>query len=135
MKNGVPILLAKIALYQPRIVCFVGKQIGEVFLKEACGLTGTTLSDVPSASSVLQVTLEEGTSSGRSRKNTVRKTTAKTRKAAKPTFKWGFQPFKAVHPNSSPVKETLFFIMPSSSARVIGYQVCFGTCFSGRISN
>jgi thymine-DNA glycosylase len=145
MRNGVPTLLAKIALYQPRTVCFLGKQIGELFLKEARMLANTisppmalassaspTKADAAVTESKFSLTLEEDTLLGRSK--TRCKVGAKREKAAKPTFQWGFQPFKAIHPNSSPVKETLFFVMPSSSGRVTGYQVGFIVFSSGRIS-
>ena len=127
--------MAKIALYQPRVVCFVGKQIGQVFLKEASARLAPL--PVPSDSArgsssdkkgptkaivteIASVEVVE-TPSGRTMKTTAtRKAVGKSKAAA---FEWGFQPFKVVHPASTHVKETLFFVMPSSSARVTGYQV------------
>ncbi len=38
MVSGVPDLLAKVAHYRPRIVCFVGKTIWEIFCKAGCKL-------------------------------------------------------------------------------------------------
>lgn len=38
MRSGVPTLLAKVAQYKPRVVCFIGKQMGETFCKEATRL-------------------------------------------------------------------------------------------------
>ena len=112
MQNGVPSLLAKIALYQPRVVCFVGKQIGEVFLK-------TATSGLPSTPppTITESVLVEKDSSAKTR-------TVRVKKTKPGGYQIGFQPYKVVHPAGSMIKETLFFIMPSSSARVIGYQVC-----------
>ena len=142
MKSGVPALLAKIALYQPRVVCFVGKGIGEVFLKEAS--TSAVSPSPPTCPAPAELSHEssstgEGstakapgvdgpglaavspsvTKDGERRKATK----AKTKASKRPAFAIGFQPYKVVHPPHSVVHETLFYIMPSSSARVTGYQV------------
>lgn len=111
MQNGVPSLLAKIALYQPRVVCFVGKQIGEVFLKVAT----SALPPPPAPAEEPSDSPESPTSKGAKK--------GKKPKKAKAGIQMGFQPYKTVHPAGSVVEETLFYIMPSSSARVIGYQV------------
>ena len=127
MQAGVPTLLAKIALYQPRVVCFVGKQIGEVFLKEA-GASSTapsTTSSVEGPSTAVAAAADNSTStSPDALQPSPPKKTAKARqKPARPAFTMGFQPYKVVHPPGAPVRETLVYIMPSSSARVTGYQL------------
>ncbi|KIP05777.1 hypothetical protein PHLGIDRAFT_119543, partial [Phlebiopsis gigantea 11061_1 CR5-6] len=40
-----------------------------------------------------------------------------------PAVAVGFQPYRAVHARGGAVRETLFFVAPSSSARVAGYQL------------
>ena len=138
MLAGVPVLLAKVQQYKPRVVCFVGKQIGELFCKEAAKLTGGE-SALHSSDASLNVS-GKGVTSSQKRKD-------------KKTFEWGVQPFKVVHSQHNNIqsngdmifhvriylslirlysmtgiqrriKETLFFVMPSTSARVAGYQVC-----------
>ena len=113
MINGVPILLSKITEYRPRIVCFVGKGIWDVFLKEA------TKNITTSSSSSLTSTGETSSTSGKDesepaveldpaasialamptpkrRKNGKSKKTGK----AKIAFNWGIQPVKVAHPDS-----------------------------------
>ncbi|KAI0344298.1 DNA glycosylase [Trametopsis cervina] len=110
---GVPVLLTKIRTHKPGVICFVGKQIGEVFCTEGGRLGALTevhkLSEECSKSSTTQ-TKQKG-------------------KAKKKPFEWGIQPLKIVHASKmsgssipSP-SETLIFIMPSTSARVAGYQL------------
>ncbi|GJE89220.1 mismatch-specific DNA-glycosylase [Phanerochaete sordida] len=105
MHAGVPILLAKIVRYAPRVVCFVGKQIGETFLTEAASLSPPPLAPTPSA--------DAGEASAK----------AKKPRTKKPKVEIGFAPYKVVHAPDAPVRETLFFVMPSTSARVTGYQL------------
>ncbi|KAL4244427.1 Uracil DNA glycosylase family 2 [Abortiporus biennis] len=145
---GVPILLGKIARFQPLIVCFVGKGIWEVFLKEAMKMvslspnqTIPSLDENPAAESASsgsatplagqtsdmdakpesssQTNLTEGSKQPKKKLSSKRK----GKKISK--FEWGIQPCKVVHQTNSslPSKETLFFVMPSSSARVVSHQL------------
>ena len=102
---GVTTLLRKIVQFRPRIVCFVGKSIWDSFERAI---------------------LVDGQKRG-----------------AKATFEFDIQPYKVVHlsgalawmvSTSSPtdstpaagdnIRETLFFVVCSTSGRVANYQVC-----------
>ncbi|PSR74189.1 hypothetical protein PHLCEN_2v10037 [Hermanssonia centrifuga] len=138
MVSGVPDLLAKVALYRPRIVCFVGKTIWEIFCKAGCKLAA-------------QVTIAKDSDITVMRAAT---TTVKVAKSTtsllshKPTFKWdgwNIQPYKVLHSQTgepvvdslsrffevsfrlsdqqASVEETLFFVVPSTSGLVRGYQL------------
>ncbi|EKM60325.1 uncharacterized protein PHACADRAFT_203552 [Phanerochaete carnosa HHB-10118-sp] len=110
MHTGVPVLLAKIVRYMPRVLCFVGKQIGETFLTQALSVTSSS----PSGELELAAETEAPGTADKTKKQA---------KPKKPKFANGFQPYKVVHAPGSIVRETLFFIMPSTSARVTGYQL------------
>jgi hypothetical protein len=119
MAESVPSLLAKISRYRPRIVCFVGVGIWDIFLK---GLK-------PSLSPVTVATLRSSS------------------KSRKPQRVLCLQEYKVVHPHvsgalvvslgafdiisqftgadTSLVQETLFFVVPSTSGRVVSHQVSF----------
>ncbi|KAI0092901.1 uracil-DNA glycosylase-like protein [Irpex rosettiformis] len=49
-----------------------------------------------------------------------------SQRSPKPSFEWGLQPYKIVYPKtgnkSLPVTESLIFVIPSPSARVVAYQ-------------
>ena len=89
MLAGVPVLLAKVQRYKPRVVCFVGKQIGELFCKEAAKLTeGESM--LHSSDASLNVS-GKGVTSSQKRKD-------------KKTFQWGVQAFKVVHSQHNDVQ-------------------------------
>ncbi|KAI0089753.1 uracil-DNA glycosylase-like protein [Irpex rosettiformis] len=124
MLTGVPTLLAKVRKYKPRVVCFVGKQIGELFCKEATRLTTEdSIPEEPPVGTIMDDSQSKGKAPGR-----------RQGKNSK-TFQWGMQEFKVVHHEARITggvdgddkallaKETHFFIMPSTSARVAGYQL------------
>lgn len=130
MKSGVPVLLSKIARLRPLIVCFVGKGIWEIFRKEISRLIDTAS---PIDTSGTELTIKQETSEDAveavatvARKGSTRKKTrtAPKSKAKKDVFSWGIQPFKCVHSfPAQGTRETLFFVMPSTSGRVISHQV------------
>ncbi|KAI0674676.1 uracil-DNA glycosylase-like protein [Trametes maxima] len=108
---GAPVLLRKIVRKRPRVVCFVGKAIWESFIKAV----------VPSPSD---------NESGNSMEVSTAKTSARTKATSKKTktssepFRYDLQSYKVVHidPNAS-IRETLFFVVVSTSGLVAGYQL------------
>ncbi|KAJ6597016.1 uracil-DNA glycosylase-like protein [Mycena vulgaris] len=107
---GVPLFLAKIARYRPRIVCFVGLAIAKVVE------SSLKLSAISVPSQRCLQTLSSDTKS------------------------WGLRPYKMVHPSDVPHSgshlvphpcrpdpsafiETLFFAAPSTSGLVTQFQV------------
>jgi thymine-DNA glycosylase len=91
MLSGVPVLLAKVRQYKPRVVCFVGKQIGEVFCKEAGRLESVHTLAGPDKTGV------DGDGAMQLMKKEKAKT--KTKAGKKKAFEWGMQDFKVVHPD------------------------------------
>ncbi|CCL98052.1 uncharacterized protein FIBRA_00046 [Fibroporia radiculosa] len=134
MRAGVPVLLSKITRFRPRIVCFVGRSIWEAFYRV---LVGPPSSRSQPATSIGDET--EGLSGGASnaRAEASEAPSGKTKKARpkelkrrSPTskaarFDFGIQPYKVVHPDNDnfTIRETLFFVLPSTSGRVVRYQL------------
>ena len=130
MLAGVPKLFAKIAHFQPAIICFVGGQVGNIFCAEIMKLEAKN----------------SATAFGSGTKVVARRAKGQGKKP-KEGIEWGMRPLKIVHSpigtcttscrdcTISPVlsvtlptdegkaKETLIFVMPSSSAGVTQYQV------------
>lgn len=102
---GVPILLQKIARFRPRIVCFVGKGIWTAFER------------------ALPLEMSQGDISPSSRATPLQGGSRKGRRAQKEAFKYDLQPYKVVHPVGGTVRETLFFVSPSSSGLVTSHQL------------
>lgn len=103
MATSVPAFLSKVARWRPRIVCFVGRGIWLCVEKALQQPLGTSARPKPPSSP--------------------RK---KTRKGKDEGY--GLQPYKAVHPSAdrdeiSTVRETLFFVVPSTSGRVVSHQL------------
>ncbi|KAF7983269.1 hypothetical protein HWV62_22906 [Athelia sp. TMB] len=107
MTKGVPTLLAKIAEYRPRVVCFVGVGIWKKF------------------ESVIKKTAVQATDDGVPGPDPV----DGKRKKANSAGGIGLQPYILHHPvktvesSGIPVRETLFFAMPSTSGRVVSHQL------------
>ncbi|GJE94002.1 mismatch-specific DNA-glycosylase [Phanerochaete sordida] len=147
MRTGVPTLMTKLAKHRPRIVCFLSKGIWETFLREAYRLAAPSTPASPSSSSPIP-TPPSG-QLAQSRTPPVKSKyfgsppaaeadvlpqlpaappSPRKRSPAKVprhTFAWGLQPFKAVHRHTGAAEvadETLFFVVPSPSARVVAYQ-------------
>ncbi|KAI0360306.1 DNA glycosylase [Trametes cingulata] len=131
---GVPALLRKIVRHRPRFVCFVGKQIWESFIKAAAPPSSRpfTPSDVP-ATPVVEHTEETVTAvaegsvavTKKRKKEVVQREPAKRQPKGQPKFTaYDLQPYKVVHsdPNAG-VRETLFFVVVSTSGLVAGYQL------------
>ncbi|TCD61388.1 hypothetical protein EIP91_008525 [Steccherinum ochraceum] len=163
MISGVPTLSSKIAKYKPRIVCFLGKGIWQVFVKEASRLSSaaepafqrndTTLlrqskyftptpcrpstpsSTPPTSSPYFSSPLRtpstpvdsslrsEGESDVLPQLDDVSRrevsATPKSRTRHRDVFDWGLQPVKMPHADPCDgIKESLFFVVPSTSARV-----------------
>ncbi|KAI8971295.1 uracil-DNA glycosylase-like protein [Trametes punicea] len=132
---GVPALLQKIVRKRPRIVCFVGKAIWDSFIKAAApspifGEEAVT-TDTQATEASLTTTTEAAASGElvavtKTRKATMTKERPSRRKA-KPipkTFAFDLQPYKIVHTDpSATVRETLFFVVVSTSGLVAGYQL------------
>ncbi|KDQ53779.1 hypothetical protein JAAARDRAFT_72403 [Jaapia argillacea MUCL 33604] len=99
MKASVPQLLAKIKEYHPRIVCFVGKGMWDI------------------VESVIKRSSNPGSKIKRGSPRN--KDAAKSKDAG-----LKLRPYKMVHEGDHLViKETLFFVVPSTSARVISHQL------------
>ncbi|KAF9556791.1 DNA glycosylase [Agrocybe pediades] len=100
--SGVSILLAKIHKYRPRVVCFVGLGIADIFKSE--------------------VKLESPKKPKESTEDTTR-LKGKSKAKVKDKAGVGLQPFKMVHePVEGKFNETLFFAVSSTSGRVVRYQ-------------
>ncbi|KZT07920.1 DNA glycosylase [Laetiporus sulphureus 93-53] len=106
-KAAVPELFAKIARYRPRIMCFVGKQAWEAVESVVR----------PRAVYPIQSDDESLGSDG------IPATPKRRRRSKKAKFQFDIQPYKVVHPDGVSVHETLFFVLPSTSARVTTYQL------------
>ncbi|KAI0366060.1 DNA glycosylase [Pilatotrama ljubarskyi] len=132
---GVPALLKKIVRHRPRIVCFVGKQIWESFIKAAAPQSSEPSSPVGIPPAPVMQHADEETVSAVSedsvavttkrRKTVVERQTANRKAKAPPKFTaCDIQPYKVVHsdPNAG-VRETLFFVVVSTSGLVAGYQL------------
>ncbi|KZP34333.1 DNA glycosylase [Athelia psychrophila] len=107
MIASVPSLLAKIAEYRPRFVCFVGVGIWRTFeraiAKTAVHAAGDDLPAAP-----------KGKGKAKGNKNL--------------TGGIGLQPYVLAHnydmkTSGNPARETLFFSMPSTSGRVVSHQL------------
>ncbi|TCD64990.1 hypothetical protein EIP91_003356 [Steccherinum ochraceum] len=145
MISGVPVLLHKIATHRPRIVCFVGKGIWDVFVKEATKASADVPGAIPGSPSTpgLSTSIPGGMDTPRDEfkeeededvlpslvktpapVGSKRGKQAKRGKKVKTVFNWDIQPFKVVHSESDhAVKESLFFVMPSTSGRVVSHQL------------
>lgn len=98
LEDGVPELLQKIQKYQPRIVCFVGKQIGDIFLR--------VIRKQGRIDDVVSVLLPEQVAGfWHSEPGLV----------PKADLGYGVLPFCMRHADTS---STLFYVTPSTSARV-----------------
>ncbi|KAI0777304.1 uracil-DNA glycosylase-like protein [Trametes elegans] len=134
---GVPALLRKIVLKRPHVVCFVGKGIWDSFIKAAA----TTSSAGASSSIVLDGQASEGntaisndspvkvdtqtrtTSPAKKKRGSLKRTKSSTQ--SEPSA-YDLQPWKVVHSNTdsdTAIRETLFFVVVSTSGLVAGYQV------------
>ncbi|KAJ3552107.1 hypothetical protein NM688_g4331 [Phlebia brevispora] len=148
MRAAVPDLVSKILKFRPRVVCFLAKSIWEIFIREVFrifqDITSPPLPSTPTKSS--PGPSRNGTPKLVASRFFPREETPvddpaegspgipgatkrkKGRRVAMPkySFDWGLQPFKVVHRQlyDTPllVKETLFFVVPSPSARVVRYQ-------------
>lgn len=114
LTDGVPSLLDKVRIYQPRCVCFVGKQIGQVFLRvlQKEGWVGPETTELIVPRSVLGfwfVPPKKGKP-------------ADEADMPYPRGDAGYGVLAAcmVHANG---RRTLFFSTPSSSARVTHHQL------------
>ncbi|KAL1738602.1 uracil-DNA glycosylase-like protein [Schizophyllum fasciatum] len=96
MRAGAASVLSKTARHRPRVVCYVGNQIADI-MYEAVVKSHLVLSKSPIPARVQK------------------------RKNAPPRH--GLEPYKIMHLEGN-VRETLFFIMGSTSGRVANYGVC-----------
>ncbi|KAG8969845.1 hypothetical protein FRC05_000822 [Tulasnella sp. 425] len=132
---GVPTFLTKVARYRPRIVCFIGREIGDAFetaVRKSLKISGsastgkTTTTKRHPTNSELPAAKRDSEDSAAS----------KDRKAADyvtpllATPGYGLLPYKLVyaptglsHERNQTVSETLFFTAPSTSGRVQTYQL------------
>ncbi|KWU43787.1 DNA glycosylase [Rhodotorula sp. JG-1b] len=103
MRERVPLLLDKVARYRPRVLAFVGMKICEIVLRH---LHNLPLRDT-----------EQSASSSPSKK----------RRPAMPKVKIGLQPAVVTYPpvdtKDGPRQTTYIWCLPSSSARVVEYQL------------
>ncbi|KAA1475236.1 DNA glycosylase [Dentipellis sp. KUC8613] len=117
MSLSVPSILRKIQLHRPRIICFVGKGIWQAVER------------VLKKSAVYpEVKVEEGASAEDEKPAvpTKGKGKAKAKKKSDPDAGLGLQPLKVVHApkaEEGAILETLFYVVPSTSGRVISHQL------------
>jgi len=123
----VPNLLRKIILVRPHFVAFVGMGICEVVFKYLRAVEDKLS---PSPSSPYKVEVKEEEVKMGEGTPTKRSPTGKKRKKAV-VIKCGLQPFIITLPYVEGMEEeekrhvVHFYALPSSSARVVAYQVCF----------
>lgn len=110
MKAAVPTLLQKISRFKPRFVCFVGMGIWEVIQTALSQMTMPSATMSQTARPVQQKTSKDG------------KNKANERKKGNGL---GLQSYKFVYPADADgkVSETLIFVVPSTSGRVVRYQL------------
>ncbi|OBZ71815.1 G/T mismatch-specific thymine DNA glycosylase [Grifola frondosa] len=115
---GVPVLLRKIARFHPRIVCFVGKGIWESFRRAI--IPSVIPAEIDKDETERDINPRPSSSKGKQRA-----LKSKGGKSATVPFEWDIQPFKFVHPvlPTTDVRETLFFVTPSTSGRVVSHQL------------
>ncbi|KAH8102047.1 uracil-DNA glycosylase-like protein [Cristinia sonorae] len=132
MIQGVPVLLQKIAEHRPRVVCFVGKGIWDVFAKEAIKLSldGHVLrTNAPSGFSFPLPVNGQAVKTGNDDPSALAVPSKRGKQPIRPRkvkiiFGWGLQPIKVVHPvTKHDIAETMFFVMPSTSGRVVSHQL------------
>ncbi|TFK85263.1 DNA glycosylase [Polyporus arcularius HHB13444] len=128
---GAPALLRKIVERRPRIVCFVGKAIWESFIRAAAPPSKSphppfAVSGSGSESTTAQI-LPNGIGAGGSRTprpSPKRSPSAKKSKSSAVSVVYDLQPYKVVHDTpDAVVRETLFFVVVSTSGLVAGYQL------------
>ncbi|KAG8744026.1 hypothetical protein FRC12_014910 [Ceratobasidium sp. 428] len=101
-RAGVPLFLRKISKWRPRIVCMVGKGIWEdVFTYVAKTAKGK--------SSVDGILVQEGEGGANLK--------------LKDGFEFDIQPVCLLHGSNKGVERTLFFVVPSTSGRVLTHQL------------
>ncbi|KAF9237755.1 uracil-DNA glycosylase-like protein [Melanogaster broomeanus] len=93
MMASVPTFFDKLARHRPRFVCFVGMMIWEI------------------VKSALEKMLKERKGKGRGKGKMGEKN------------QMGLQEYKLVYANSEDQQETLFFVVPCTSGRVVQYQI------------
>lgn len=122
---GVPELLEKIARLRPRIVCFVGKGIWDAFERTArIQIAQASSPTAAPALSTPQVS-EGGRTLPQKRERVSGVARNRKRATTKSEFAWDIQRYKVVHSAESggTVRETLFFVLPSTSGRVVSHQL------------
>ncbi|TFY54345.1 hypothetical protein EVG20_g9740 [Dentipellis fragilis] len=116
MSLSVPSILRKIKLLRPRIICFVGKGIWqsvERVLKKSAVYPEAKTADGASAEDEKPVASAKGKGKGKPKK-------------PKADSGLGLQPLKVVHApkaEDGATLETLIYVVPSTSGRVISHQL------------
>ncbi|VDB87785.1 unnamed protein product [Peniophora sp. CBMAI 1063] len=96
IEASVQALLDKVRCHRPRVVCFVGKLVWDAVVRVLAKLTPEKPTIVPKK--------------------------GKSAKTSSPFIYEHLQPYKLVH-TGGPVTETLFFVVPSTSGRVVSHQL------------
>ncbi|KAL4068634.1 uracil-DNA glycosylase-like protein [Scleroderma yunnanense] len=109
IKASIPAFLRKISRHKPRFVCFVGMGIWEV---------------VQSTLSRMALSSDTAESQGRVQQKPSKSGNKKANRKQKESG-LSLQPYKLVHPVDANgiVSETLIFVVPSTSGRVVRYQL------------
>lgn len=124
---GVPALLRKIVLLRPRMVCFVGKQIWESFIKAAAPRPTGSRKSTPSAertSAEREVHAVEVTASvvgpGNSvaQVTTTRKKSVTKKRSPKPPLAFDLQPYKVVHSDRKSLTHSTRQCCPESAVQL-----------------
>jgi len=109
MVASVPSFMVKVARYRPRIVCFVGMGIWRIVEK--------TIAKTASPSVSGREIKTPGPPKGKSKKPDVANVGLQPYKLV-----YDVEPSEQIDQNSS-VRETLFFVVPSTSGRVVSHQL------------
>lgn len=119
LERGVPELLMKIARYRPRVICFVGKQIADVFMRVVRASHTSGIVRVPKPLGVL----------GFWHKSEHREHSDKDRSDGNGDYMYipkvdvGYGVLPICMPHEQTTINTLFFVTPSTSARVTQHQL------------
>ncbi|RPD72575.1 DNA glycosylase [Lentinus tigrinus ALCF2SS1-7] len=128
---GVPALMRKIVEKRPRIVCFVGKGIWDSFIRAAAPSSPSpqTPFEVPSFTESSSQSAPQVPSFGAVAESSQllppqSKKRPSVKKSKSAPIIYDVQPYKVVHNTPDAiVRETLFFVVVSTSGLVAGYQL------------
>ncbi|KIJ63103.1 hypothetical protein HYDPIDRAFT_113666 [Hydnomerulius pinastri MD-312] len=121
MIASVPAFLNKIARHRPRFVCFVGMMIWEIVKSSLAKMPDSSDTSRCSAST----SSEKPGASPKSKELVSERRAIRSAGKGEEKGRVGLQAYKLVHPDAGAgaVQETLFFVVPCTSGRVVKYQL------------